>query len=165
MNIFDRAVEYAKQTMVSDGNLMPVLMAYTSDEVIVIPMAKLFGENRDMTIADLLTIYFLLHGVTSYVLMHEAMLRHEPANGGKPRKVEAVMVVEVGREHQSVSVHEVVRGQGISIVPFPLKPGNLTGKLTSLLPKDDFTTEDVMFEIAESIVNAMGSKRLPLRYA
>lgn len=162
--IFDRAVLYAKKTIISDGNLMPVLMAYTSDEVIVIPMERLIGENRDMTIADLLTIYFLLHGVTSYVLMHEAMLQHEPANGGKPRKVEAVMVVEVGRGTQSVSVHEVVR-EPLSIIPFPMKPGNLEGKLVSLLPKEDLAVEDVMFEIAESIINAMGSKRLPLRYA
>lgn len=162
--IFNRAIDYATKTMVAEGTLNPMLMGYTEDEVFVIPMSRLFGENRDMTIADLLTIYFLSHGVTSYVLMHEASLRHEPANGGKPRQVEAVMVVEVSRESQAVSVHEVKRGTEVSLIPFPLKPGNLSGKLVSLLPLEGFTVEEPMLEIAESIVNSMGSRRLPLRH-
>lgn len=163
--VFNKAVEYATRAMAKDGHVEPMLMAYTSDSIIVIPMVKLFGEDRDMTLADLIKIYFLTHRVESYVLMHEACLRHEPANGGRPRKVEAVMVVEVSRDAQSVSVHEVKRQPQVTLVPFPLKPGNLSGRLMALLPADDFTVEDVMVEIAESIVNSMGSTTLPRKYA
>lgn len=163
--IFDRAVEFAKSSMESDGTLPPMLMAYTEESVIVIPLLRVVGPQGDMTLADLIKIYFLAQGVESYVLMHEAMLRHEPA-GGKPRRLEAVMVVEVSRDGQSISVHEVKRDQGKPwLEPYSLKKGELSGKLTSLLPPDDFTAEDALVEIAESVVLSMGCRKLPRMYA
>ena len=163
--IFQRAISYAKETIELDGRLPPILMAYTADSVIVIPMARLMGEERKM-ISDLLPAFFMAHGVTSYVMMHESWMNKEPVQGGKSQRLEVIMVIEVSREGTAANVHQIKReGLEIKLSPLDLGKGSMEGKLMSLLPAENAEFPDVCFEIAESIINSMGSRKLPLRYA
>jgi hypothetical protein len=149
--MFDHAIKYAREFIGERGGLPVTFIGYSADSIYVVP-CDYQNDNEKYNLLKLISLFFSVHNVESYVVMHEIWMSEDTDH-----RTAGIVFIKIDREKRQM---RLFRKEGFTELEH--RTTDVKGAFTEILAPANLQITDELRATVISILDKLGMQKLPL---